>query len=186
VRETTPAAPSGACQEVRRADPAEFEALVELEVAAGVRFAGIGFELDVGTPVARTGRRPAAVFVAGRPAVGFAWIDVLDGHAHLEELAVLPEHGRAGLGRALVEAAAIWAGEAGFSSLTLATYRDVPWNGPFYASCGFAVLPRWRWTPVLRRIRRWERRAGLDDFGVRVIMTRPTGGPTGSTTRGGR
>ena len=180
------AAPSGPRHEVRPADLTEFAALAELEVAAGARFASIGFELDVGTPVARTGRLPAAVFVAGRPPVGFAWMDVLDGQAHLEELAVLPEHGRAGLGRALVEAAAVWAGEAGYSSITLATYRDVPWNGPFYASCGFAVLPRWRWTRGLRRIRRWERRAGLDDLGERVIMTRPTGGPSGGTPRGGR
>jgi GNAT superfamily N-acetyltransferase len=182
----TPEAPIDPGHEIRPADPAEFEGLALLELAAGVRFADIGFELDNSRPVARSGRTPAVVLVAGRPPVGFAWVDVLDGNAHLEEIAVLPEHGRAGIGRALVEAVAAWAEEAGFASLTLATYRDVPWNGPFYASCGFVVLARWRWTPGLRRIRRGERRAGLDDFGVRVIMTRATGGPTGSTTRGGR
>jgi len=186
VSAPTPEVPISRGREVRRADPAEFAALADIEVAAGVRFAGIGFEFADATPVARSGRTPAAVLVAGRPPVGFAWVEVLDGHAHLEELAVLPEHGRAGLGRALVEAASTWAREAGFSSLSLVTYRDVPWNGPFYASCGFEVLPRRRWTKGLRRIRRRERRAGLDDFGVRVVMTRPTGGPTGSTTRGGR
>jgi GNAT superfamily N-acetyltransferase len=171
---------------VRLAEPAEFEALALLESAAGVRFAEIGFDLADTTPVARSGRIPAAVFVAGRPPVGFAWVELVDGNAHLEEIAVLPEHGRAGIGRALLEAAVRWAGEEGFGSLTLVTYRDVPWNGPFYASCGFEVLARRRWTPGLARIRRRERRAGLDDLGVRVVMTRPTGGPSGSTTRGGR
>ena len=171
---------------VRRADPSEFEGLADVEIAAGIRFAEIGFEFADPTPVARCGRTPAVVLVAGRPAVGFAWIEVLDGRAHLEELAVLPEHGRAGLGRSLVEAAAAWAGEAGYPAITLATYRDVPWNGPFYARCGFSVLPRWRWTPGLRRIRRRERRAGIDDFGPRVVMRRPTAPATGSTTRGGR
>jgi GNAT superfamily N-acetyltransferase len=178
--------PGGAEHEVRQADPAEYEALGEIEVAAGVRFAVIGFDLDAPTPVALSGRAPAAVFVAGRPPVGFAWVEMLDGHAHLEEVAVLPEHGRAGLGRALVEAAVSWAAASGFSSLTLATFRDVPWNGPFYASCGFDVLPRRRWTPGLRRIRRRERRLGLDELGARVVMSRSTGGPSGSTTRGGR
>jgi GNAT superfamily N-acetyltransferase len=176
----------GGASAVRRPDPGEFDALADLEIAAGARFAEIGFELDDATPVARCGRTPAAVFVAGRPAVGFAWVEVLDGQAHLEELAVLPEHGRAGLGRALVEAVAAWAGEAGYSAITLATYRDVPWNGPFYARCGFAVLPRWRWTPGLRRIRRRERRGGLDDLGARVVMRRLTAPATGSTRRGGR
>jgi GNAT superfamily N-acetyltransferase len=182
----TPADPSEPGPEIRRGDPAEYEALAAVELAAGVRFEDIGFDFENSTPVARSGRTPAVVLVAGRPAVGFAWVEVLDGHAHLEEIAVLPDHGRAGIGRALVEAVADWAGAAGFSSVTLATYRDVPWNGPFYASCGFAVLPRWRWTPGLRRIRRRERRAGLDDFGVRVIMTRPTAAPIGSTTPDGR
>jgi GNAT superfamily N-acetyltransferase len=171
---------------VRRAEPAELDALGDVEIASGALFAEIGFEFDDPTPVARSGRTPAAVFVAGRPAVGFAWVEVLDGQAHLEELAVLPEHGRAGLGRALVEAAAAWAGEAGYRWITLATYRDVPWNGPFYASCGFAVLRRWRWTPGLRRIRRRERLAGLDDLGTRVVMRRSTAPASGSTTRGGR
>jgi len=108
-------------------------------------------------------------------------VEELDGGAHLEELAVRPEHGRAGLGRALVEASAAWAGEAGYASITLTTYRDVPWNGPFYATCGFAVVPRWRWTPGLRRIRKRERRAGIDEYGARVVMRRPTAAPTGST-----
>ena len=89
---------------VRRADPSEFDALADLEIAAGARFAEIGFDFDDATPVARSGRTPAVVFVAGRPAVGFAWVEELDGGAHLEELAVRPEHGRAGHGRALVEA----------------------------------------------------------------------------------
>ena len=182
----TPEDPIDLGSQIRRADPAEFEELAELELAAGVRFADIGFAFEDSTPVARSGRTPAVVLVAGRPPVGFAWVEILDGHAHLEEIAVLPERGRAGIGRALVEAVVSWAGAAGYSSVTLATYRDVAWNGPFYASCCFVVLSRWRWTPGLRRIRRRERRAGLDDFGARVIMTRSTAAPSGSTTRGGR
>ncbi len=30
----------------------------------------------------------------------------------------------------------------GFDRLSLCTYRDVPWNGPFYASLGFTEVAR--------------------------------------------
>ena len=78
------------------------------------------------------------VLVAGDPPQGFARIDELAGGAHLEQLSVDPDHMHQGLGRALLRAACTWATEQGYAELTLATYRDVPWNGPFYASEGFS------------------------------------------------
>jgi hypothetical protein len=30
--------------------------------------------------------------------------------------------------------------EAGYPAVTLRTFRDVPWNGPFYLRRGFAVV----------------------------------------------
>jgi GNAT superfamily N-acetyltransferase len=69
--------------------------------------------------------------------VGFAQILEVDGFVHLEQLSVLPAHGRRGLGRALVEAALAESARRGYDTITLRTFADVPWNGPFYASCGF-------------------------------------------------
>ena len=89
------------------------------------------------------------VLVTGDPPEGFARLDVLrneagdpaaPGSLHLEQLSVHPDHGRRGLGRALLRAAVSWAGDDGYDTLTLATYRDVPWNGPFYASEGFVEV----------------------------------------------
>jgi GNAT superfamily N-acetyltransferase len=77
------------------------------------------------------------VLVAGDPPVGFCRIDAVDGKAHLEQLSVHPDHARRGLGRALLRAGCDWARARGDDDITLATYRDVPWNGPFYASEGF-------------------------------------------------
>ena len=48
-----------------------------------------------------------------------------------------PDHAGRGVGRALLRAGCDWAAARGYPELTLATYRDVPWNGPFYASEGF-------------------------------------------------
>jgi GNAT superfamily N-acetyltransferase len=70
-------------------------------------------------------------------AVGFAHVLPANDAAHLEQLSVLPSHGRRGHGRALVEAAKRDAYRRGFRMLTLRTFADVPWNAPFYYDCGF-------------------------------------------------
>jgi GNAT superfamily N-acetyltransferase len=72
--------------------------------------------------------------------VGLAQVVLLDGLAHLDELDVVPEHGRKGAGSRLVQAVCDWAREAGYPKVTLSTFRDVPWNRPFYESRGFQVV----------------------------------------------
>jgi len=71
------------------------------------------------------------------PPVGLCRIDAVGDLAHLEQLSVHPDHTRRGLGRSLLRAAVEWAASHGYGELTLCTYRDVAWNGPFYASEGF-------------------------------------------------
>ncbi|GAA1964597.1 GNAT family N-acetyltransferase [Agromyces allii] len=76
--------------------------------------------------------------VGGEPiVVGFAQVLEHDGFAHLEQLSVAPSHARRGHGRRLVEAAIARARALGYDEITLRTYADVPWNAPFYRSCGF-------------------------------------------------
>ncbi len=82
----------------------------------------------------------------------------------------LPEHGRRGIGTALVHAACEEARWAGPDSLTLCTYRDVPWNGPFYRRLGFSQDPAP--PPHLARIRRHEQDLGLDRCGAREVLRR--------------
>lgn len=82
--------------------------------------------------------------VAGTPPAGFARIDEVDGQAHLEQLSVHPDFAGRGIGRSLVQAALDAARCRGYESMTLCTFADVPFNAPFYASCGLV--------PGLRRI----------------------------------
>jgi len=110
------------------------------------------------------------VAVAGGQVVGFAHVTDQDGHAHLEQLSVLPEHGRRGIGGALVHAAMEEARWAGYDDMSLCTYRDVPWNGPFYASLGFAEVERL--SDHQQRLHEYELALGLDANGVRVVMSR--------------
>jgi predicted N-acetyltransferase YhbS len=73
--------------------------------------------------------------------VGFAVASICGRRVHLDELDVLPAHGRKGIGSALVEAVEDYALNSGCLEITLTTFRDVPWNAPFYTRVGFEVIP---------------------------------------------
>ncbi len=155
---------------VRLAEPADLALLPEIDERAETLFRVAGLELpDLPFPAEELAGAEA-VFVVGRPAVGFLWIDEVDGLAHVGELAVLPSRMRSGLGSALLDTACAWARDAGYPAITLTTYADVAWNGPFYARRGFVVLDAL--TPELTALRDRERAAGLDDVGPRVAMRR--------------
>ena len=77
--------------------------------------------------------------------VGFALMKLVGGKAWLEQLSVLDRSQRRGYGAALIDRTATTAGALGFNTLYLSTYRDVPWNGPYYARRGFEEVPRAEW-----------------------------------------
>lgn len=108
--------------------------------------------------------------VGGQP-VGFALCGEIDGHAHLFEMDVVPEHGRRGIGSALLESVCDEAAARGFTAMTLTTLRDVPWNAPFYAARGFVEMPESAWGPQLGGIVARERMLGFP-MGLRVVMRR--------------
>jgi len=116
------------------------------------------------------------VVLADDVAVGFAHVEIIEVNAaHLEEIDMHPEHGRHGLGTKLVAHICEWAAAAGYDSLTLTTFRDVPWNMPFYARMGFQVVPDSELSPALRAVVDDERRRGLDPSS-RVVMRRTFAG----------
>jgi predicted N-acetyltransferase YhbS len=55
-------------------------------------------------------------------------------------LSVAAEHQRRGIGGALLRRAVEHAWQAGYAAVILNTYRDIPWNGPFYARRGFVEV----------------------------------------------
>lgn len=100
--------------------------------------------------------------------VGFAHILEYSGIAHLEQLSVLPDYGRRGIGGRLVGAAEQMAKDRGYRELTLRTYADVPWNTQFYRGLGFEEEEPS--TEFHRNLVAVEKRMGLDEFGRRVQM----------------
>jgi GNAT superfamily N-acetyltransferase len=110
------------------------------------------------------------VVLAENEPVGFAYVVVHERSvAHLEEVDVHPDHGRRGLGRRLVQTVCAWATSHGFDAVTLTTFRDPPWNMPFYARLGFETVAPHAVSPALRSVIDDERRRGLDPA-RRVVM----------------
>lgn len=142
-------------------------------------------ELDVLHEAQRHGRLWVAL--ATDAPVGFAHAELIEpATAHLEEVDVDPAHGRRGLGTRLVLTLCEWAMSHGYEAVTLTTFRDVPWNMPFYARLGFEVVAGSELTPALRAIVDNEARRGLDPA-RRVVMRRPlqhAGHPAHFVSRG--
>jgi ribosomal protein S18 acetylase RimI-like enzyme len=154
--------------EIRKARMSELPRLADIERASGALFASVGIgEVDVNDVaelrLVESVARAGGVFVAVKDdaPVGFILSAPLDVHIHIYELSVHPAHGRQGLGRRLVDAVCDDASARGFKAVTLSTFRDVPWNGPFYESCGFRILEEAEWTPAFYLAHYHEAEMGL-------------------------
>jgi len=102
-------------------------------------------------------------------ACGFVHVLEFEGFAHLEQLSVVPERGQQGVGRELVDASLTEAARRGFESMTLRTYADVPWNAPFYATCGFVESDAE--AQFHQELQSVEAGLGLERYGRRIQMS---------------
>ena len=169
--------PSTQAHAVRPAVPADLPLLADIEDAADQLFTSVFGDVDWDPPAdgAERAAEPGILLVAGDPVVGFAHVRYLDGEAHLEQIAVHPSSMGQGIGTALLEAACLAAQEAGFTEISLTTFADVPWNAPFYAARGFAVVEDL--SPRHQALRAHEQATGLDRHGPRVVMSRSLATP---------
>lgn len=164
---------------LRRAELADLARIHHVEREAGRRF------LDVGIDVTPFGLLEVASMekaiddgllpvldVPDEGIVAFALCGTDDpsGQAlHLHELDVLPDRQGQGLGKRLLDHVFELARDRGFREVTLTTFRDVPFNRPFYERRGFSVLsapPPW-----LQAIRNAELASGVE-VEPRVAMRR--------------
>ena len=167
---------------IRVARPDDLALLLAIEQAAGQPFRSLDMDLvaddDPGTVeelarYAECGRAFVSVDAHDRP-VGYLLLAVVDGAAHVDQVSVHPDHARQGIGRALIEHAVAWARSQGLTAVTLTTFVEVPWNGPYYERLGFSYVADGEQTPGLRAIREAERVSGLDAW-PRACMRRHVG-----------
>lgn len=93
--------------------------------------------------------------------VGFLVAETLDSSLFIAELSLHMAWQGKGIGRRLIGYVTEQAHEKGFTSLTLTTFRDVPWNALWYARLGFEMLADETLPATLRQKREEEAAQGL-------------------------
>ena len=164
--------------EIRVARPDEAARVRAIEEAAGARFSGLGL-IDHAFGAALAIDELVRLIDAGQVwvgcrdgvAVGMVIASQREGLAYVEEMDVVPEHGRQGLGARLLDCVCEWARARGCPAVTLSTFATVPWNRPFYERHGFRALQQHEWAPWMRRVREKEAQLGLR-VEARVFMRR--------------
>jgi ribosomal protein S18 acetylase RimI-like enzyme len=99
--------------------------------------------------------------------VGYLLAEIVDGCLYISQVSVHPRVARQGLGQQLIDHVAA----EEYPALVLTTFRDVPWNAPYYQRLGFVILADDEITPGLRTIREYQATIGLDRW-PRVCMRR--------------
>jgi GNAT superfamily N-acetyltransferase len=130
---------------IRPATGADIEAMRALERRAAQLFRTIGFDFCADGPIRDVAEHMRALEcgltlvaeTAEGLIAGFAMFEPLDGDTHLIEIDVDPAHQKRGVARRLIAAGEAYARLKGFDGMTLTTYRDVPWNAPYYRRLGF-------------------------------------------------
>jgi GNAT superfamily N-acetyltransferase len=155
---------------IRAAREEDLPVLRDIERAAGKCFAEIGMSfvaddeppsLEVLREFQRDGRAWVRTAGGDRPAA-YLIAAIVDGNAHIDQVSVHPDHAHRRIGRALTDHLMGWARRRGLPALTLTTYTEVEWNGPYYERCGFRYLADAELTPGLRALRAAEAARGLD------------------------
>ncbi|MEZ5251096.1 MAG: GNAT family N-acetyltransferase [Ilumatobacteraceae bacterium] len=174
----------------------DIEAMRDVERDAGRRF--LGFPADTGLHEIAADDPPEAEVLAAHIDNDAAWVvtdagevvayavaSMIDDDAHLDQVSVRMSHQGRGIGTILVEVVCDWASSLDFEAVSLTTFRDVPFNGPFYAARvrRGGRGPLRRRTAVVARPRALSgpRRAAADrdapDAGVTSASRRAAGQP---------
>lgn len=81
--------------------------------------------------------------------IGFVLCAHKQNSLYLDQVSVLPEFGRQGIGRQLVQVAIEETRQQEYDYISLSTFRDIPWNGKFYRRLGFKEIPN-------RKLQDWQ------------------------------
>jgi len=130
---------------LRLARPDDAHAMPAIERAAGKLFRGNeqlpGISGQHTIPLDRLqryiGKGHCLVAHFGERMAGFIVTEPFSRELHVWQFNVHPAFQRGGIGAGLLRACLIDSRNSGFRAVTLTTFRDVPWNGPFYARLGF-------------------------------------------------
>ena len=164
---------------IRPAVPVDAERLRAIERDAGELFRSVGLSViaddeppSVESLVVYMSRNDAWVAVGDDgEIIGYATASMVDGEAHLDQVSVTRSAAGNRVGVALMETVFDRARQQALSSITLTTFRDVAWNGPYYARHGFSEVEEDDCGPELAKILQDEVAAGIA-VSPRIAMRR--------------
>ena len=163
---------------VRPTRPGDVTALPAIERAAGERFRDYpelawlaeGEVISAEQHLGYAERGLSWLALANDQPVGFILAELHVSSLFIVELSVHLDWQGKGIGRQLIACVADHARNRGLTALTLTTFRDVPWNAPFYARLGFEKMTTL--TPELRQKREEETAHGFA-YETRCAMRLP-------------
>jgi GNAT superfamily N-acetyltransferase len=163
---------------IRPALTREIDAIRDLERASSQRFLGVMDALagDDPTPADMLAQRLGAggllAATIDGDLAGFMMFRPLDDSLYIEQVDVAPAFEGRRIGAAMIDAVAERAAMTGRARLTLSTFREVPWNAPYYRRLGFVDIADEALSPALQAVRREHLARGLDED-ARLFMQRP-------------
>ena len=163
---------------VRPTRPGDVASLPAIERAAGERFRedpdlawlADGEVISAEQHLEYVERGLSWLALANDQPVGFILAEAHPSSLFIVELSVDLDWQGKGIGRQLIACVADHARNRGMTALTLTTFRDVPWNAPFYAKLGFEYVAEL--TPELSEKREEEAAHGLA-YNSRCAMRLP-------------
>ena len=163
----------------RFAAPHDASAIRAIEFDAGQRFVSVGMAgiadaepMEPALVERKIAAREIIVAVnADAACVGFVVFELQPTRVYVQELDVLTSHAGQRIGAALIEQVAQLARAQHITQLVLSTFRDVPWNAPYYRRLGFHDIEEAELDAALIARRDAHIARGLDES-KRVFMRR--------------
>ncbi|WP_235735010.1 GNAT family N-acetyltransferase [Nocardioides alcanivorans] len=174
---------------IRSAKAEDVARLVQVEIEAGQLFHSVqmplvaGDEPDPEVLAAAVDAGRAWVAVTEGAVAGYISAEVLDDNAHIAQVSVAPEHAGRRIGQRLIDHVEAWGRRDGRAATTLTTFRDVPWNEPYYRRLGYRILDDDEVGPALARVMEHEAMLPGLDASRRCAMVKTNPGPGWSRLR---
>jgi GNAT superfamily N-acetyltransferase len=164
---------------IRIARVDDIAALIAIEIESGEAFRAVGMQAVADEPPLTADQYKVFVldersFVhadANDEPIAYMLLEPLDGRLFIEQVTTSADYSGKKIGAGLIDFASDYASNFGVAGLSLTTFRDVPWNAPYYARLGFQVVTDSRVTPGLIAKLGTESARGLGAW-PRVAMQR--------------